>query len=183
MVRCWTIPPTSFCWRKQQNTSRAQQFHGCLKKSVSLAILLQMLNCFSPKVEMKRRVLARGGALHYARGPICASGSKSLWSEGNCFQSSVLPSLPSALQQDICYARQWCTSSEQDRASESLLPLSPEEIKAPMTLFNKTTSAVVPREVFAEVITQMPETEDHFLTEQQWSSSVRKGVTDILNPF
>lgn len=87
-------------------TSRAQQFHGCLKKSVSLAILLQMLNCFSPKVEMKRRVLARGGALHYARGPICASGSKSLWSEGNCFQSSVLPSLPSALQQDICYARQ-----------------------------------------------------------------------------
>lgn len=37
--------------------------------------------------------------------------------------------------------------------------------KSPMMLINKTTSFVVSREVFAEVSTQMPEAEDHFLAE------------------
>lgn len=37
--------------------------------------------------------------------------------------------------------------------------------KSPMMLINKTTSFVVSREVFAEVSTQMPEAEDHFLAD------------------
>lgn len=156
VVLC-TIGPTSLCRRKLQDTPRAQQSHSCWKEAVSQSgdpvpdapllspwtakwreeCLWEVDHFITPVALFAHLVVNLSGPREAASNPLCC-----------CHCLALSP------------ACQTVMSSGQDWASKSHLPLSPEEIEALVTVLNKTTSLVAPREVLAEVNTQAPG--DHF---------------------